>query len=921
MKNQLLVLLLFICSATAFAQKGTVKGTITDKDLNNEPLAFSNVVIKGTTTGVTTDETGGYSISLEPGAYVIEFSFLGYETQTENITIVAGETITVNKVLGAGSYTLKDVVVQAQTNKAKESALLLDQKNAVEIKQNIGAQELSRKGVTDVATAVTKTSGVTKQEGSGNIYVRGLGDRYNSTTMNGLPIPSNNVENKNINLEIFSTDIVEYVSIDKVYSSKLYGDFAGGNVDIISKDYKGKGLFKIDIGSNANTNAISEDDFRLSTVPGAFGFTNTKKPANPLTAYNYESLSLEKKTPFAGSLGISAGDSYSVGSEGKLSFFATAAFGNEYMSITDGQSRGSITAPGVANKRFDDYRSYNYATNTTGMGNVSYKINSSNKINFNSLFINTSSQETEEYRGFAVDLADAGNGLIRRNTYSETSLFINQLLGEHKFGDRIALNWGVSFNNVSDDMPDRTQNIFNKLPDGPGYLINSQSAPNNHRYFQELQEKELAANISADYKFAKTTEGDYKGKLTVGYNGRIKNRDFEATQYNFKTVTDPISHSGDVVDPDNLDAFYNQANYSNNYFVISTFRGIAEVPGATRPQTYNGDLDIHAGLVTAEYRFSPKLTGVLGLRAEIISQFVKWDTQAGGTGDDQLDKTAILPNLIVKYELNEKQNLRFAFSKTYTLPQFKERALFVYEEVTQVKIGNPDLYESDNYNLDLKWEMFPKSDEVISLTAFGKYIQNPINEFVINSSTNDISWANTGEYGYAVGAEAEYRKLLYGTDEDNSQKLTAGLNVSYLYTDQELDSEKVKNETMFEADFTNDKGRFTGASDLLINGDVSYFKEWNNKNSNIMATIAYNYFSDRVYAIGTTEKGDLVDKAVGTLDLILKSKLTEKIGLSFSAKNILNPEVERVQENSSGDVLAQTYKKGMNLSLGINYQF
>jgi hypothetical protein len=136
----------------------------------------------------------------------------------------------------------------------------MDQKNAVEIKQSIGSQELARKGVSDVATAVTKTSGITKQEGSGNIFV-GLGDRYNSTTMNGLPIPSNDPEKKNLNLEIFSTDIVEYISIDKVYGGSIYGDFAGGNVDIISKTTKER-VFKI-IGSKVNTNAITEANFKL----------------------------------------------------------------------------------------------------------------------------------------------------------------------------------------------------------------------------------------------------------------------------------------------------------------------------------------------------------------------------------------------------------------------------------------------------------------------------------------------------------------------------------------------------------------------------------------------------------------------------------------------------------------------------------
>ena len=103
-----------------------------------------------------------------------------------------------------------------------------------------------------------------------NIFVRGLGDRYNSTTMNGLPIPSNDPEKKNINLDIFSTDIIEYVSIDKVYNGKFFGDFAGGNVDIVSKDYKGNGFFKIDAESKVNTNAIGENNFTLQKGPNCF---------------------------------------------------------------------------------------------------------------------------------------------------------------------------------------------------------------------------------------------------------------------------------------------------------------------------------------------------------------------------------------------------------------------------------------------------------------------------------------------------------------------------------------------------------------------------------------------------------------------------------------------------------------------------
>lgn len=916
MKIKLIATFLLI-SVLGFAQgKGTITGTLTDKDLNNESLPFANVVIKGTTTGVTTDETGKYSLSIEAGTYTVQFSFLGYETIEEKVEVKAGETVTINKALGSGNYQLQDVVIQNTVSREKESALLMDQKKAVEIKQSIGAQELSRKGVTDVATAVTKTSGITKQEGSGNIFVRGLGDRYNSTTMNGLPIPSNDPEKKNLNLDIFSTDIVESVSIDKVYSARLFGDFAGGNVDIISKDYKGKGFVKVEMGSKINTNAITEDNFNLQKGYNNFGFGSASIPSNGLTSYGFNTLQLESRNPIAGSLGISAGKNFNVGADGKLNVFATANFSNDYNAITNGSVK-SINGMGVPNKDFEDFTSMSYSTNFTGMANVGYKMNANHKINFNSIFINTSTLSKEEYAGYFVDGGDSGNGFIRRNKYDKNTLWINQLLGDHKLSDRSKFNWGVSYNKIIGDQPDRTQNTLNLQPDG-SYALLGQSASNNHRYFQKLDEKEIAANLSVDYKFKKDADGDYKGKFTAGYSAKIKNRDFKATQFNFKPNN---SHLADVVDINNLDLFFNETNYNNDFFEISTFRGDQFTPNATKPQFYKGDLFVNGGYLNTEYKFN-KLTAVVGLRAEYLLQKVEWNTSLDPVGDDdELDKLAFLPSLILKYELNEKQNLRFAFSKTYTLPQFKERALFIYEEVNESKIGNPDLYESDDYNVDIKWEMFPKSEEVISFTAFGKYIQNPINEVTIVSATNDVSYVNTGDYGYVAGAEVEFRKQIFNIGEENARKLSAGINASYLYSNQELNSAKVIKETNYNVAFTDKESKLTGASDFLINADISFLSEWNNKESNLTSTFAFTQFSDRVYSIGTNGRGNQIDKAFGSLDFITKIKLNKNLGFGFVARNLLNPTINRVQENNSGDVNVLSYKKGATLSLGINYQF
>ncbi|EGV43735.1 TonB-dependent receptor [Bizionia argentinensis JUB59] len=910
MKYLLLNLLLFIPFLSHANNPGTLVGKLTDKEYNNEPLPFANVIIKGTTKGTTTDMDGLYSINnLEPGNYIIVFSFVGYETQEVEAQIMAGKVTEISLPMSASAASLDEIIITTTTKRESEVALLLEQKKAIEMKQTIGAQELSRKGVSDVATAVTKTTGVSKQEGSNNIYVRGLGDRYNSTSINGLPITSNDPENKNISLDLFSTDIVEFISIDKVYSSKISGDFAGGNVDITSINYKGKGMFEFSLGSRIGTNAIGENNnFKLQDGPSKFGFSSYDVPNNPLGSYSFgNSLVPVKEVPVGSSFGLKAGKSFDIAKESNLNLFATVSFDNGF-EYREGINQ-SVSAQGAKLKSFNQQR-FSYNTNTTGMFNANYRINSNHNIAYNFLMVNSSNQIRDSYQGFIRDLAEEDNGLIQRATYVQNTLLVNQLLGNHKISDKIDFDWGASHNKVEGNMPDRTQNTLKFKESSGGYIFAQNTITDNHRYYQNLVEDEYAANLELSYKLNNNEDGEAKGKITLGYNGRFKNRDFEAIQFNFRVTGSQLNT---VVDPDNLDTFFNQTNYGNGLFGIESFAGLS-------PQTYQGEQIINAGFASLEYKLSNKLSSVVGLRFEQVEQTVSWRTQLDASGSkNRFERNEFLPSIVLKYELNEKQNLRLGASKTYTLPQFKERALFIYEEVTEVKIGNPDLYPSQNYNLDLKWEMFPKNSEVFSFTAFGKYILDPINEITLASSTNDISFINTGDTGYVYGAEFEIRKDIFNFNEDDSNKLSAGLNASYIQTHQELNSEKVRKETNYNTNLTDDTSGFTGASDLLINADLSYIKELKN-NANIMATVAYSYFSDRLYALGVETKGNLIDKGVGSLDFVLKTKINKNLSIDFTAKNILNPAYSRIQENALQDITVSSYKRGAFLTLGINYK-
>ena len=904
-----------------FAQNGTVTGTILDKEFNNEPLPFANIVIKGTKQGTSTDENGKFSISLKPGNYTIVIGYLGYETKEIPFTLKANEKKVINHTLEASGVQLADIEIIQVVSKEKESALLQEQQKAVEIKQSIGAEEISKKGIGDVAAAVAKTSGISKQEGSSDIFVRGLGDRYNSTTMNGLPLPSNNPSTKNMSLDVFSTDIVEYIGIDKTFNYKNYGDFAGANVDIVSKTYKGSGMIEVGSGMNANSNAISQNKFYLQDGPSFHGFSNQPIPNNPLASYNFTtSWDKQAATPIGSSFYLRGGDSYSVGSNGKLSFFLNASFDNNY-NYKEGVRRGGVEASqGVAYK--DLFRkAYEYQTSSNAMANINYKINSNHNIKLNTMYINSTSQKHEEFTG-VIDIFDAapnGGGYLTRSTFERTSLLINQLLGNHTFSDRINLDWGLSYNMMTNVIPDRMQNTFvpsdNDNPTTSPLIVSNLNKSDNHRFFQEMTDDELAGNFTLSYKFGKTSDDKYKGKFIAGYSARYKEINFDATQFNFKI------NSQQIIDLNNIDGYFNQNSFNLGYFDIQTFRGGLSAPNALDPQNFNGQQIISAGFGAIEYQFTPKLFVIAGFRSEYIIQDIFYSTSLK-SGKKLSDTMEYLPSLTAKYEISEKQNIKFAASKTYTLPQFKERAPFLFEEVGQSFFGNENLYNSTDYNFDLKWEMYPKNGEVISFTGFGKYIQNPINQVTVASATNDISWVNTGEKAIGLGIEGEWRKNIISRENSTTGEKTNlgfGLNVSYLFTNQDLDTQKVIEENPgISVAFTNKDSRLTGASDLLVNSDISFNKDFKNDKS-LTATLAGGYFSDRIYALGVTGKGDLVDSEVITLDFVLKYKINKNIGFGFSAKNLTDPTIERTQDIQN--VVVDSYKKGRNFSISMKYSF
>lgn len=911
----------FICLSSLSAQNGTISGKLTERQKDKlEGLPFANVFLEGTTFGATTDFDGNYSFRAPAGNYTLIASFMGYETLKKPIAVPADGSITINVEMKPQGISIEGVEVVAKVNRESEVALMMEQKKAAIAVEAIGAKQLSTQGVGNAAAAVTKITGITKQEGTGTLNVRGLGDRYNTTTLNGLPLPSDNAEVKNIDLQLFTTDIISHISIEKNYSAHLFGDFGGANIDIVSKRHDGDSYLKLNIKGAYNSDMLSTDHFFLQGVKSGSGFhqahqPNVEKIKN--NAYDFQNSWNPRQVSFAPDLGlgITAGRTFELANAHKLNVFFTANFDNE-KNFTETVER-NISG---ADMPLDDLRGkkFEYNTQSVGMLNVNYSAKKT-ELYLNSMLLNASKQSFTKLRGELRDISE--NGLRTQSQYKQNLILVNQFLGTYKLSEKNKINWGFSHNYVKHNIPDKMRNTYTDYDSVSNIgTFDIEPSGSNYRYFQAFDDHELAGKIAFSQTFGNSiNDDDSRGKWTVGVFSRYKNRKFNSQQFNHQIP--PPSGTDISVNIDDVDNIINDKGFANDVFDVNVIKADGK-PGFF----YQGVLLNSAVFGTFYFNLTADLSLVLGARLENINQTINYLSTQNPSGKEEqsiFNKLSVLPSLSAKYSLTKKQNLRLALSKTYTLPQFQEMPLLVFEGITDRTYGNPNLYPSQVYNADLKWEFFPKNGELFSATVFGKYIIDPINKFVVNGSLNEYTNANTGEWAYLYGIELDAKKNIFKKIEENhSHKIFVAANLTLMKTWQELNAKKIVEETKnnFNSTFNKDKEELQGAAPLIANASVTYNYKWNELKNGITAALVCNYVSDRLYAIGHSSLGNKYDKAITTLDFVVKTKFNH-LEVGLSAKNILNPDYQRVQKNEKKIHIVNSYKRGAKMSISVSYKF
>ena len=922
MKIKLFIFTLLFTSLAFSQNKGTISGVLTDKDLANQPLPFANIVLKGTNTSANSDIDGKYSITTTAGDYIIQFSFLGYETIEVPVTIKDGETITIDKALGSGSYKLDDVVIKSSGGREKETAILLDQKKAVEIKQSIGSQEMSRKGISDVEEGLTKISGITKV-GSRGIFVRGLEDRYNSLLVNDLAVPSNNPFKKIIPLDLFPTDIVGVIDVYKTFNPNIYGDFAGGTFNISTSKGSSKSITKLNIGVGYTTdNNLSEFNIDKNTASskGYFGYTvNDRKlpsvfgsiPTNETLSSTQSLQSFKtgfdiKKTssPLNSSIGVLHSEKFNFNNDSKLTYLLSLNFDNSY-SIRKGVERtvqGSATEIIYNNDFFSS--EYKYKTNTSALLGLNYKFKRFD-ISSSTFYLKNTENSIKDQFGVQGNQVNNPNYLIRTNQLDQSDYITSQLNAKYFLTEskNQSVKAGVSYSKTNFQQPDRK--FYGGTLQNNGDILTSYTGNNFLRQYLDISGNYYVSGLG-EYNL-KFGQKDKKNEITVGFNGNSTEtvssyRFVSAVSNSYPAFSTSINTIDAVIKSDLAAGNFNFRESSNAQYKVKLFEYTS------------------AGFANLLVPFGEKWEVNGGLRFEKTYRETKY--RENGSFDQKYtkkkyDNVYVLPSLNVKYAMNEKTNFRFAVGKTYTRPVIMEAFPIEYINADGTATrGNKDLKNSDNYNIDFKYEVFPTNKEILAIGVFGKKIENPIERtFIANAANGLITTFINSNQATLYGAEIEVI-FDFARINPSLSDFSFGFNTSLMQTN-------VKSSNVLETHRNRD---LQGASKWLINSDLKY--QFNiNKNWSNTASLVYSVFGKRIFSVGTIPYDHIYELPVSKLDFVWSSKLSEHFDLKFAADNLLNPKVQfELGKESSSNFTEKSrtlneYKRGVGFSFNLGYTF
>ncbi len=967
LKNLSLVALLFL-SVALYGQKGVLSGTIIDEE-SGETLIGASIAIQkdgAQMTGTTTDFDGNYIIDLEPGIYSAVISYVSYSTQTiTEIEIKSGEVNKLDIALGSESQTLNEVIVTARTIKTTDAALIALQRKSFSIQDGVSSQQISRTGSSNAADAMRQMTGAVV-EGGRFIVMRGLGDRYSLSQLNGITLPSTDPYRNSTSLDLIPAQMIENIITTKTFTPDLPGNFSGGLVNINTKTFPDKFNLSFGISTGYNTQSSLIDNFNAHPTTGAFdwlGFEDgtrdqpelllDPKIREQLSSSTYlqarnpnpdnnsvrdifnrssrelsnEFVSTQESTP------LNYGVNFSVGNRMKLfgkdlGFTLALNYAANYNHYNNGEVATYV------NNSSDNLFPYQALRETKstfnpavgGLFNLAYKFSDNHLVNGNIIFNNDAESIGRIQSGSFLGQVSDSRAEFNTNSleYIQRQVVTYQLGGKHIFAGlgNTEIEWMGATSSSFQKEPDLRYFAYTAVTENENteYFINNAEFAFPYHFFRDLQDDLTQAKLDISIPFLTRGNPGSSNKIKFGGFYSTAERAFEEYRYQLNNSGVPANLNFSAFEGD-FDAFFNLDNFGiidttlrNDGTVQRYNTGYHYINQINARNFYTGSQEIAAGYLMAVLNVLPQLKVVGGVRLETTD--IRVQSQEPTVPEGRIDQTDLLYSANLIYALSEKANLRVAASQTLARPNMRELAPFVQFDTKNgfFNVGNPNLRRTLIQNYDIRYELYPRSGELFAISAFYKIFSDPIiRQFNPRATIPELSFINVDE-AVVYGAEIEFRKNL----DFLSPKLTDfyfSTNLAIIQSTYDIPQNETENSKNIDPSYDQTTRPFQGQAPFVVNAILSYI----NNEKGWESSLAFNVTGEKLYNISLFATPDIYEQPFPIMNFKIAKKFADQYQLAFRARNILNPINKKTQEFRGQEFIAESFKLGTDLGISFSY--
>ncbi|MGH7459085.1 MAG: TonB-dependent receptor domain-containing protein [Longimicrobiaceae bacterium] len=888
------------------------------------PVNSATLQVEGLGIGGLSDLDGRYRLGgVPPGTHTLVVQRLGYATKRiTGVAVAQGEIEELDVVLESEVVALEGVTVTAERARGSASALLNRRRTADAVLDAVGSAEISRTTAGNAADVAKRMTGVTVTGGR-YVYVRGLGERYSQTSLNGSPLPSPEPEREVVPLDLFPAGFLESITAQKTYTPDLPGDFSGANVAIETKEFPAQLSLSVGVGTSFNSESQFRQNF-LTYDGGSLDFLGIDDGTRALPEMVEEVLGKDGRvpddpalrerlgqefplnfTPYPVTTPLNRSFDFSLGTRvtlfGKdLGFLLAATYSDDYSrrEEIERKHRSSSFNPEIPDERRVPDVDYLFNTSNRrvdwgGIGNFTLLLSPRSKLSLKTAYNRSSDDEARVFTG--ANREDLGADIRSdRLRFVARSLAWAQLSGEHVtplLDSR--LEWRLTGARATRDEPALRQAVylrgFNQPEETPRYL---HSFNESGRYFySDLGDNDFSAR--ADWEVPLPWWGGRGGSVKAGAMWRLRERDFNARRFHWEfdngVVADDIESALDD------GAIVGSNDREPGEFVLDD---------VFEPGDRYGVLDRRgAGYVMVEIPLTRGLRAIGGARVERYS--LELSSRDSLFAD--VENSDVLPALNLVYALTPRMNLRAAASQTLDRPEFRELAPFGFTEATSLRklSGNPSLKVARLRSGDLRWEWFPRPNELLSVSAFYKELKNPIEQVLIATASSAAYSYQNAENGRIFGVEFDAR-LGLGSISPRLAPLTAQVNAALV--DSEVNV--VEKGTFIP---TNPVRPLEGQAPYVVNASLLYAR-----GGGIETGLFYNLTGKRLAAAGGNGLPDIDQRSRHQLDATFRAPLAGGITLKLKGSNLLGAEHVWEQSQNGITLLQRRYQPGRSFSLGLS---